>query len=67
KGMTVALPAPVVVGEWVTKAKGIENGWIIRKGLKIDDQVIIDGMARIFFPGMPIRLADDQLSSTAQK
>tara|TARA_R110001583_G_scaffold41411_10_gene131816 strand:- start:10596 stop:11819 length:1224 start_codon:yes stop_codon:yes gene_type:complete len=67
KGVAVALPAPVVVGEWVTEAKDIENGWIIRKGLKVGDQVIIDGMARIFFPGMPIRLADDQSTSTAQK
>ncbi len=67
KGVTVALPAPVVVGEWVTQAKGIENGWIIREGLKTGDQVIIDGMARIFFPGMPIRLADAQLTSTAQQ
>ncbi|MEY8199928.1 MAG: efflux RND transporter periplasmic adaptor subunit, partial [Colwellia sp.] len=67
KGVTIALPAPVVVGEWVTKAAGIENGWIIREGLKTNDQVIIDGMARIFFPGMPIRLADDQLTYTAQQ
>ena len=68
KGMTVALPAPVIVGEWVTQAKGIENGWIIRKGLKAGDQVIVDGMARIFFPGMPVRLADDsQLTSSAQQ
>ena len=67
KGMTVALPAPVVVGEWVTKAKGIENGWVIRQGLKTGDQVIIDGMARIFFPGMPVRLADEQLTSAAQQ
>ncbi|PKH88599.1 efflux RND transporter periplasmic adaptor subunit [Colwellia sp. Bg11-28] len=67
KGVTVALPAPVVVGEWVTEVAGIENGWIIREGLKTGDQVIIDGMARIFFPGMPIRLADDQLPSAAQQ
>ena len=67
KGMTVALPAPVVVGEWVTEAKGIQNGWVIREGLKTGDQVVIDGMARIFFPGMPIRLADDQLTTTAQQ
>ncbi|WP_245942511.1 efflux RND transporter periplasmic adaptor subunit [Candidatus Colwellia aromaticivorans] len=67
KGITVALPAPVVVGEWVTEAKSIENGWIIREGLKAGDQVIVDGMARIFFPGMPIRLADDQLMSTTKK
>ncbi|KGJ91504.1 efflux RND transporter periplasmic adaptor subunit [Colwellia psychrerythraea] len=67
EGVTVALPAPVVVGEWVTGAKDIENGWVIREGLKTGDQVIIDGMARIFFPGMPIRLADDQLPSAAQQ
>ncbi|NQY88434.1 MAG: efflux RND transporter periplasmic adaptor subunit [Colwellia sp.] len=67
QGITVALPAPVIVGEWVTQAKGIANGWIIRQGLKTGDQVIIDGMARIFFPGMPIRLADDQLTSTTQQ
>lgn len=67
KGVTVALPAPVVVGEWVTKVAGIENGWIIREGLKTGDQVIIDGMARIFFPGMPIRLADDQLTTNSQQ
>jgi len=67
KGITVALPAPVVVGEWVTQAKGIQNGWVIREGLKTGDQVIIDGMARIFFPGMPIRLADKQPASTAQQ
>jgi membrane fusion protein (multidrug efflux system) len=67
QGMTVALPAPVVVGEWVTEAEGIENGWVIREGLKTGDQVIIDGMARIFFPGMPIRLADDQLPSATQQ
>lgn len=67
QGMSVALPAPVVVGEWVTKVKGIENGWVIREGLKTGDQVIIDGVARIFFPGMPVRLADgDQLNFTAQ-
>ena len=65
--MTVALPAPVVVGEWVTQAKGIDNGWVIRKGLKTGDQVIIDGMARIFFPGMPVRLADAKLTPKAQK
>lgn len=67
KGITVALPAPVIVGEWVTNVQDIENGWIIRKGLNTGDQVIIDGMARIFFPGMPIRLADDQPTTITQK
>lgn len=61
QGATVALPAPVEVGEWVQEQQGDEttNGWIIRKGLKAGDKVIIDGMARIFFPGMPVRLADN--------
>ncbi|MGL1958442.1 MAG: efflux RND transporter periplasmic adaptor subunit [Colwellia sp.] len=66
KGMTVALPAPVVVGEWVQENNGdtLENGWIIRSGLNVGDQVIVDGVARIFFPGMPVRLADtNQLKS----
>lgn len=61
QGMTVALPAPVEVGEWVQEQEGdsVTNGWIISKGLKAGDKVIIDGMARIFFPGMPVRLADN--------
>ena len=61
QGMTVALPAPVVVGEWVKETNGdtVENGWVIREGLKVGDQVIVDGMARIFFPGMPVRLVND--------
>ena len=61
QGATVALPAPVEVGEWVQEQQGdtTSNGWIIRKGLKAGDKVIIDGMARIFFPGMPVHLADN--------
>jgi len=61
KGMTVALPAPVQVGEWIKQEVDgeIQNYWVIRSGLKLDDQVIIDGMARIFFPGMPVAVADN--------
>lgn len=61
KGMTVALPAPVQVGEWIKKEVDgeVKNYWVIRSGLKLDDQVIIDGMARIFFPGMPVAVADN--------
>jgi membrane fusion protein, multidrug efflux system len=55
-GTTIAQPAPVEVGEWV-RLPGGENGWVIRKGLKAGDPVIVDGVARIFFPGMPVRLA----------
>ena len=54
-GGKVAMPAPVEVGEWV-KLNG-ENGWVIKSGLKDGDVVIVEGMARIFFPGMPVQLA----------
>ena len=67
QGMTVALPAPVVVGEWVTDVQGIENAWVIRSGLKSGDQVIIDGMARIFFPGMPVRLTGAEPLTAAEQ
>ncbi|MBN7821537.1 efflux RND transporter periplasmic adaptor subunit [Bowmanella yangjiangensis] len=63
----IAQPAPVEVGEWVRleTPQGIENGWVIHKGLKSGDQVIVEGMAHIFFPGMPVVLAG-QSSSSAQ-
>ena len=56
KGMTVALPHPVEVGSWIGGGEpGKGNGrWVIKSGLKPGDKVVIDGMARIFFPGMPI-------------
>jgi len=59
EGMTVAKPAPIEVGEWVKLEQNgaQENAWVIRKGLKVNDQVIVDGVARIFFPGMPVQLA----------
>lgn len=56
-GGKVAMPAPVEVGEWV-KLNG-ENGWVIKSGLKGGDVVIVEGMARIFFPGMPVQLAQE--------
>ena len=45
-----ALPKPVQVGDQLA------DGWIISQGLAAGDQVIIDGMARIFFPGAPIQV-----------
>lgn len=59
KGGTVALPRPVQVGEWVTLANSApdNNGWVIREGLKPGDEVIVDGTARIFFPGAPVAAA----------
>jgi membrane fusion protein (multidrug efflux system) len=48
----VALPRPVQVGEWTGK------DWIITDGLKAGDKVIVDGLARIFFPGAPVMIGD---------
>jgi membrane fusion protein (multidrug efflux system) len=56
KGMTVALPRPVEVGAWIgggEPGKGAGR-WVIKSGLKPGDKVVVDGMARIFFPGMPV-------------
>jgi len=56
KGMTVALPHPVEVGAWVggdEPGKGTGR-WVIKSGLKSGDKVVVDGMARIFSPGMPV-------------
>jgi len=46
-----ALPKPVQVGEQVG------DRWVVTGGLAAGDQVIVDGMARIFFPGAPIVIA----------
>ena len=56
-GMTVALQKSIVPGEWVNLDEQRKNYWIIRSGLEIDDEVIVDGVARIFFPGMPVSAA----------
>ncbi|CAM3667652.1 MULTISPECIES: efflux RND transporter periplasmic adaptor subunit [Pseudoalteromonas] len=56
QGGTIARPAPVEVGEWIQKPdnQGDKNFWLIKSGLNAGDEVIIDGMAKIFFPGMPV-------------
>jgi len=46
-----AMPRPVTVGD-----QGAD-GWIITKGLASGDALIVDGMARIFFPGAPVVVA----------
>jgi membrane fusion protein (multidrug efflux system) len=56
KGADVALPRPVTVGDWV-EIDGA-NQWIVESGLAAGDQVVIDGMAKLFpIPGgAPIAL-----------
>ncbi|MCF6436959.1 efflux RND transporter periplasmic adaptor subunit [Pseudoalteromonas sp. MMG022] len=56
QGTLVALPAPVEVGEWVRIDEN--NYWIIRSGLQPQQSVIVEGMARIFFPGMPVQVVE---------
>jgi membrane fusion protein (multidrug efflux system) len=46
EGKDVALPRPVVVGDWV-EVEGA-NQWVVESGLKPGDPVVIDGMAKIF-------------------
>lgn len=53
-GKPVAIPKPVVPGEWVKLDGQDQNGWVIKQGLAAGDKVIVDGMARIFFPFAPI-------------
>lgn len=50
----IALPRPVEVGPWITDPQASGNRWVIKRGLQAGDTVIVEGMARIFFPGMPI-------------
>ena len=47
-----AMPQPVTVGEWTG------SDWIITDGLKAGDKVIVDGLAKIFFPGAPVTVGD---------
>lgn len=58
-GMTVANMRPVEVGRWleVAGADGIERLWLIKNGLAVGERVIVDGTARIFYPGMPVSTA----------
>ena len=43
---------PVTVGDWAG------SDWIITSGLEPGDKVIVDGLAKIFFPGAPVQLGD---------
>ena len=54
-----ASPKPVVVGDQLA------DGWIVTKGLAAGDAVIVDGMARIFFPGAPVVLAQAAPAASA--
>ncbi len=54
-----AMPKPVQVGDQLA------DGWVIRSGLAAGDAVIVDGMARIFFPGAPIQVGAPAVAASA--
>jgi len=45
-GKDVAQPRPVAVGDWIEL--GGERLWIIESGLKSGEQVVVDGMGKLF-------------------
>lgn len=55
EGGAVAEPRPIEVGEWIASGGTEKNTWVVRSGLKPGDEVIVDGTARIFFPGAPVK------------
>jgi membrane fusion protein, multidrug efflux system len=63
---TVALQKSIQLGEWVDLDKDRKNYWIVNSGLEVGDKVIVDGVARIFYPGMPVQLADAQSTANPQ-
>ena len=53
EGKDVALPRPVVVGDWVDA--NASNQWVIESGLKPGDQVLINGIAKLM-PGGKVKV-----------
>lgn len=54
-GGPIAEMRPIVPGEWVALNGPVKNAWVIRQGLQAGDKVIVDGVARIFMPGTPVK------------
>jgi membrane fusion protein, multidrug efflux system len=61
-GKDVAMPRPVVVGDWVA-ANGT-NEWVIDSGLKAGDPVIVNGVAKLM-PGGPINIGAEPAAGAA--
>lgn len=53
-GKDVALPKPVVLGDW--SERNGANVWVVESGLAPGDRVIVDGVARIMMPGVPVQV-----------
>ena len=52
-GKDVAMPRPVVVGDWVNASAN--NQWVIESGLKAGDQVLVNGIAKVM-PGGAVKV-----------
>jgi membrane fusion protein, multidrug efflux system len=63
---TIALQKNIIPGEWVDLDAERQNYWIINSGLEVGDKVVVDGVARIFYPGAPIQLSDAQSTTNPQ-
>lgn len=62
QGGSVAMQKTIVPGEWVDLDSQRSNYWVIQSGLTDGDEVIVDGVARIFFPGMPVQVSEPAAS-----
>jgi len=49
---------PITVGDWTG------SDWIVTSGLNPGDKVIVDGLAKIFFPGAPVQVGDPNAPPT---
>lgn len=65
QGETIAMQKNVTLGLWVDLDQGRDNYWIISRGLQSGDEVIVDGVARIFFPGTPVQPDQSEPSNQA--
>jgi membrane fusion protein (multidrug efflux system) len=54
EGKDVAMPRPIVVGDWVDA--NASNQWVIESGLKPGDPVIVNGVAKVM-PGAAVKVA----------
>jgi membrane fusion protein (multidrug efflux system) len=61
-GKDVAMPRPVVVGDW--DAANGTNEWVIDSGLKPGDPVIVNGVAKLM-PGGPINIGAEPAAGAA--
>jgi membrane fusion protein (multidrug efflux system) len=61
-GKDVALPRPIVVGDWVD-ASG-SNQWVVESGLKPGEQVLVNGVAKVM-PGAPIKVSSAEAGAAA--